>query len=59
MAKQILIVLSMKDKLITTYIHTAFDTPKMLCEKGQSQFRLSDLWNLQLRGPNSNCDDVN
>lgn len=48
----------MKDKIITTYTHTAYDTHKMLCEKGQSQFRLSDLRNLQLRGPNSNCNDV-
>lgn len=44
----------MKDKLITTYTHTAFDTHKMLCENGQSQFRLSGLRNLQLRGQNSN-----
>lgn len=50
MAKQKLFVLSMKDKIITTHTH------KMLCENGQSQFRLSNLRDLQLRGPN--CKDV-
>lgn len=58
MAKQILVVLSMKDKIIAIYTHTAFDTHKMLCEKGQWQFQLSDLRNSQLSGPNSNCNDV-